>query len=142
MERNAFIYGLSAFLLAQLSYLIVLISSGPIRPAGIPLAIGAVLISVAISWFLLPHTGEMRVPVLVYGSVITAMAVAAILCGGNQWLVAVGAVIFTVSDALIAANRFVAEIPAATFLIMLTYYTAQYLLTTDARSNNYAAEKV
>jgi uncharacterized membrane protein YhhN len=42
-----------------------------------------------------------------------------------------------VSDSIIAFNRFNAPIEDARYAIMITYYLAQYLLTIDARRNQY-----
>lgn len=51
-----------------------------------------------------------------------------ILQQNNSWptkFCAIGAVIFTISDALIAFNMFLTDIPYAEVLIMVTYYIAQ-----------------
>ena len=75
----------------------------------------------------------MKIAVYLYMAVITAMAAAA-LCGrGNHPLVALGALMFVLSDSLIAVNRFVEPVPGARYWIMALYYGAQYLLTWDAR---------
>ena len=43
-------------------------------------------------------------------------------------LVFSGSVLFVLSDSMIALNKFFTEIPKASFLIMLTYFPAQYLI--------------
>jgi uncharacterized membrane protein YhhN len=43
-------------------------------------------------------------------------------------LVFFGSVFFVISDSMIALNKFYADIPRSSFLIMLTYFVAQYLI--------------
>lgn len=44
--------------------------------------------------------------------------------------VAIGAVLFILSDSAIAVDKFLQPIPAATWIIMTTYAAAQYLIVT------------
>ena len=46
----------------------------------------------------------------------------------RDWLWGVGAVLFVVSDMILAFSRFVSPVPDAGFLIMVTYYAAQLLI--------------
>jgi len=68
------------------------------------------------------------VPVVLYIAVIAAM-VACALATGNV-LFGVGAVLFMVSDSLIAWNRFVRPLSWAPLAIIVTYHVAQALLVT------------
>ena len=83
--------------------------------------------------YLSPHLGEMQIAVYLYMAVIMAMAAAALTGRNNHPLVALGALMFVLSDSLIAINRFVEPVPGARYWIMSLYYGAQYLLTWDAR---------
>ncbi|CAB4584430.1 unannotated protein [freshwater metagenome] len=67
------------------------------------------------------HT-ELVVPVSVYVVVITTMAVAAVASG--SWVSIAGAIIFMLSDALIAETRFVKARPWQPVGIMVTYHLA------------------
>jgi uncharacterized membrane protein YhhN len=40
-----------------------------------------------------------------------------------------GAIFFVSSDSILAFNKFYAPVPLASFLIMITYLVAQYLIT-------------
>jgi len=62
-------------------------------------------------------------PVVVYMVVISAMVVSAVAAG--PWLAGAGAVLFFVSDGLIAWNRFVAPLRRAPVAIMVTYHLGQ-----------------
>lgn len=78
--------------------------------------------------FLFPRLGDMALPILVYFSVILAMAVSTCLGRDNHWTAMAGAFLFILSDSLIALNMFVFPVPASDFWIMVTYYPAQALL--------------
>lgn len=81
----------------------------------------------ALVWVCAPHAGGLLWPVLLYGLVLGAMAVAA--TGVNTWT-AVGGALFLVSDALIALRTFVPDfgVPQDGFWVMVTYVTAQALI--------------
>ena len=69
-----------------------------------------------------------RIGVAVYGLVIAAMLYSALQYDGAC---AAGfkcaALLFVFSDAVIAWNRFIGPVPARTWIVMITYYLAQYL---------------
>lgn len=72
-----------------------------------------------------PNAG-LIVPVLAYIAVILTMTWAAIMTG-HGWLI-LGSLLFTTSDAILAWNRFVASVPYSGVLVMVTYYSAQFLI--------------
>ena len=51
---------------------------------------------------------------------------------GAKYLTAIGAVLFVISDCLIVYNLFVQPLRAQQFLIMSTYYAAQFLISLSA----------
>lgn len=128
MGALCFMAGLGAFLLAHICYIVwFAMLAHRARPAWL---VGPVAYSLVFLAFLWPHLGAMLVPVVVYAGVITAMlwralAVAAdarpILLQPAAW----GALLFVLSDSLIAIDRFVAPLPAAALAIMLTYWSGQ-----------------
>lgn len=80
---------------------------------------------------LYPHLGDLKVPVMIYALVIVLMVINALFRYGHTtmksfWLVFVGAILFMISDSLLAFNKFVVPIDGAGFWTMLTYITAQY----------------
>jgi uncharacterized membrane protein YhhN len=134
-DANFFIFGLAAFLVAHVLY-IFSFSTGLnhheikrklwliIIPVGI--AIGA------ISLFL-PYLGDLKLPVLLYIGIISAMLLAIVNRGfafgkTSYWFLLIGAVLFISSDFILAFNKFVEAVPNAGVLIMLTYGLAQYAL--------------
>ncbi|WP_226664390.1 lysoplasmalogenase [Microbulbifer aggregans] len=126
---NHFVFGLGAFLLAQLTY-----TGNFLRAAHFPSrrfvlrAIAILLAALLLAQQVLPGAGELAVPVACYIVAIVAMALSAAAHRSGSSLLFAGAVTFMVSDALIAINRFVDPVPLAGTWIMLTYYAAQALL--------------
>lgn len=126
---HQFVFGLGAFLLAQLIYAGNFLRAADFRRRrfwlrGAPVLAAAFLLA----QLLLPAAGELALPVLVYLVAIVAMALCAAAHRGDSALLFAGAVTFMVSDTLIALNRFIAPLPLAGTGIMLTYYGAQLAL--------------
>jgi len=131
-----FMLGLSGFLIAQVMYMIAFF-----RTKGdnilffkkIWLVIPLVLYGVGILWVLYDGLGDMMIPVFAYTGVILTMLMAAINRRGkvnrlSYHLVLFGAMLFILSDTLIAINKFTWEIPLPRLIIMGTYIIAQYLI--------------
>jgi uncharacterized membrane protein YhhN len=75
----------------------------------------------------------MQIPVTIYGIVITGMVISAVSRFGkvndsSYLLVFLGALLFLISDSLIAFNRFKQPFPAAGLSIMITYIFGQFLI--------------
>lgn len=82
---------------------------------------------------LYPSLGTMKIPVTVYGIVITSMLMAAfnrkdMVNSASFNLVFIGAVLFVFSDSCIAVNLFHKPFDLARIVIMSTYITAQLLI--------------
>lgn len=121
-----FVVGLVFFLLAHLAYLVLFVSRLAERRVQWWAGAYAVWLVVLLT-ILGTSTGELLVPVIAYGIVLSVMAVVATRC--NRW-VAWGAALFVASDSILAINRFLpdAGIPLAGFFIMVTYIAAQTLI--------------
>lgn len=142
---DAFVPGLIAFLLAHLCY-IVAFRAG--FRAGRGLLIAAALLAVfaginlAGLWPLLPN--DLRIPVVVYVVVLALMATLALArawtknaatpsAGTSARWAAIGAVLFVISDSVLAWDRFGGGLPAATLCVLSTYYAAQYCIARSVR---------
>jgi uncharacterized membrane protein YhhN len=123
-----FLAGLGAFLLAQLTYGVAF---WPCRRDSVlahpAFALPYLAVLVGLLVVLWDHLGDLRLPVTVYAVVIVGMAV---LATGVNGMVAVGALLFVVSDALIALDAVagLVRLPAHGFWVMLTYLAAQALI--------------
>ena len=121
-----FVIGLGCFLLAHVAYLVLFVRH---------LAVGRMprWVFLYAVWFvvllaiLVPHTGSLVVPVVLYGAVLCTMAVVAARCGA---VVAWGGALFVASDSLLSVKLFLPEVhlPLADFCIMATYTVAQTLI--------------
>jgi uncharacterized membrane protein YhhN len=130
-----FVYGLSAFLFGHLVYITLWVRSWekPLQFTFHQKLISAILFffTVFMLGFLLPLEGGLTIPVAVYMIVITAMAMTAVLAGFSCNWIFIGAILFVISDTLIALGRFKHVVTGLTsgFLVWSTYYAAQYLIT-------------
>jgi len=129
LDPKLFVFGLGAFLLAHCTYIGLFIRN---RVRGVPgrvtrlAAVGAVVaFSAALSAWIVPSVGGLAVPVVLYICALTAMVSTAILAAFRQRWVAVGALLFLISDSLLAINRFKTPVPWRDFLVWSTYYLGQ-----------------
>ncbi|HEU0185264.1 MAG TPA: lysoplasmalogenase [Blastocatellia bacterium] len=125
-----FIWGLLAFLVAHLIYILLFVRNRvrPLKPKGWQLAlVAAVLVcNILLSQWMAPSLGALTGPVIAYVCVITVMVVSAILAGFSKPWVCVGAILFLISDSILAVNKFKSPVPMAGYLIWATYYLAQF----------------
>lgn len=134
MVDGFFIPGLIAFLVAHLFYVLVYVKTGANfkRVRMWPLLL-LVTYGSALLLFLFGHLGDLAVPVVVYALVLLAMACFAFQRKGHTsaysyGLVTIGAMLFVLSDSLLAINQFARPIPLASLSVMATYILAQYLI--------------
>lgn len=133
-EELFFLGGLGAFLIAQVLFAISLYKSVytklvfDYRPLTPIMFYGALLLLA-----LLRKAGPMSIPILIYALCILSMVSIARLRRGltleesYRWAF-IGAFLFVISDSVLALNKFVFELPLASFFVMLTYVFAQYFL--------------
>jgi uncharacterized membrane protein YhhN len=122
-----FVFGLGAFLLGHLAYvpgLWLLGVSAPWLVAGLVL----VLVGVAtVGRRIVRGVGEREprlvAPVTAYIAVISAMVVSAV--GTASPFAIAGALLFYVSDSLIAVTNFIQDHPMGRLAVMVTYHLAQ-----------------
>ncbi len=129
--------GLFAFLLAHLFYIYAFLVSNNKRRGALKAQPAFILpfalfqgMFLYLSW---PKLAELKIPVLLYTTVISGMTLAAINRMGNVasssfFTVLFGALLFLISDSLIGMNKFVFPLPMAGALIMLFYGTGQFLI--------------
>ena len=129
-ERN-FPRGLAAFLAAHFFFVAAFAPFVPLEMPSAPRLVAVAALAI-LAWgmfrALKPGLGPLVVPVGAYFGVIGAMAAAAILGDFGGPTVAIGAVTFLVSDAVIAVDKFRARVPAGPWLIWATYYVAILLI--------------
>lgn len=132
LPMDLFLFGLASFLIAHLFYIRHFWGAWKrkAQPFRTIYLAGVVLYLIGLTAILTPVLGEMRIPVIVYGLVISAMLLFALHAGATDY--AVGAVLFVLSDSVLALNKFHTSFLLAGSLIMLTYGLAQYFIVTGA----------
>ena len=136
---NFFLFGLSAFLIAQVFYIVFFHNirmKEYIRGNALLLLLVIVYYSILIS-VLSPYLGTMRLPVRIYGVVLSFMVMLAMhtMLGKNKkaalWIM-MGAILFVTSDSILAFNKFFSPFNYAGLIIMFTYGLAQLFITEGA----------
>lgn len=138
---NLFLYGLGAFLMAHICYII-----GFKFAQTQPFAIGQVnfiklffqnlpiYLLAAVFYFLInAGLGSLKIPVVIYLIVIVLMATTARERHGKTlpmsfWQVMLGAILFMVSDGILAVNKFYLQFPESGVIVMGTYVMAQFFI--------------
>lgn len=138
-NQDFFLAGLISFLVAHILYSLSFYKV--IRNENVRIR-WWILMLVTVSYLLLmiwlsPYLGEMKWPVRIYGFVICTMFLLAahlsfIKFRSAGTLVRYGALLFLISDFLIATNKFYQSFDLIGFSIMLTYGLAQLLIVMGA----------
>ena len=134
-----FIFGLVAFLIAHIFY--ILFYENILKLENLKknywLFIPVLIYYVALIYLLSPHLGEMKLPVRVYGVVISYMLIQALQItriknSAASAMMITGAILFIASDSILAMNKFYQPFELAGISIMITYGMAQLLITLGA----------
>jgi uncharacterized membrane protein YhhN len=144
-----FIGGLASFLITQLIYMIAfslpkgknIMFTTRVYQIILVILYGAIML-----YFLYRSLGDMKVPVIAYTVIILLMLLSALnrygkVNGLSYILVVIGAMLFVISDSLIAVNKFHMKINFAGVMIMITYVTAQYLIVLGCIRQNILSTK-
>ncbi|WP_442266143.1 lysoplasmalogenase [Tenacibaculum sp. ZS6-P6] len=133
--EDFFVLGLVSFLITHVIY--IKIVSGYFNKIEIStkiLSFLAFLMYFSVIVFLIKdNLKELLLPVIVYGLVISMFGTTALLnyihnkTTENLWLL-IGALIFILSDSVIALNKFYSEQPIFSSVIMITYIVAQFYI--------------
>ena len=133
VSPRMFSAGLGSFLMAHLLF-IALFRRNHRRPLPwtVPnkIAIG-LLIAIALGFvaWLTPALGPIAPAVYTYIAAITTMLICAVLLNLQSKWVVMGALLFFLSDAILATSKFKMPVPGASWLIWPTYYLAQCGIT-------------
>jgi len=92
-----------------------------------------VLAGLGLVTILYGHLGDLKIPVIVYAAVLVFMTLSALYRFGRTSassfaMVFGGAILFMMSDSLLAINKFLEPLPMEGFWIMSTYISAQFLI--------------
>lgn len=134
-QEQFFIYGLASFLLAHI--LLITVSSRFLKHISVTRifmhSLPFIALLIGLIYMIYSGLGEMLIPVIVYGVVISVFGVISFLVyTGNRtvengWLF-LGALTFIASDSILAINKFYYATELLGISIMITYIIAQYLI--------------
>lgn len=145
LPRERFIAGLISFLLAHIFYILGFNQTSPAW--NLPAFIISVIVALTMlrvyrriaAGLMAGGNSSLRLPVLIYSFVISLMLLSALLTlTGNTWnalpamLVSAGAVLFFISDTLLAWNKFVQPLNYAPLAVIITYHFGQTLIALGA----------
>ncbi len=130
-----FILGLLFFLIAHLSYILMVIiyfqktTFKQVIIASLPYT----LIFILLLTILYDGLGAMRIPVIVYAITISVFGIVSLILyiqnkSKASLLLVIGVLIFITSDSVLALNMFYKKQSFYPLLIMITYVIAQYLI--------------
>ena len=123
--------GLFSFLTGHVWYMVGFLSDDWSIPI-LPIIIIIILVIGMVSQ-LYPSAGKLKIPVLVYITVIAGMGITAFgrfeaLQSTPAIIGAIGATLFMVSDGVLGWNKFKSPFYVAEGIILFTYYSGQYLI--------------
>ena len=118
-----FLPGLGSFLLAHIFYIFCFkyLSKKKVAPK---YAVIIFLYFISLIAFLYPYLNEMKIPVIVYGITISTMLYFSLKTGNVKLIL--GALMFVISDSVLAINLFVNKGTLLGVLVMMTYVAAQW----------------
>ena len=135
-KSNLFLFGIAAFLMTQLLY-IAIFSKG-LGKSTLAQKFSALfpfsLFFIILISILRPGLNDFLIPVVIYGLAISVFGSVSLLKylvikNGASLLLLIGAILFILSDSLIALNKFHEPRAFYSVTIMLTYIAAQYLIS-------------
>lgn len=144
-----FILGLVSFLIAHLLFIKIIIKR--IKKTPTRNIIGSsflfFLIFCGLIYTLRNSLGELLIPVIIYGLTISAFGTVALIDYLNKksvkslWML-FGAVVFVVSDSVLAINKFYNQKLIFEVIVMSTYILAQFLIYRSMILENKSVEKL
>jgi uncharacterized membrane protein YhhN len=134
-----FLLGLSAFLLAHVCYIIFfhVVRIREKIKSNVWLLLIVVIYYATLITILSPHLGDMKLPVRIYGIVISFMFMLAMHMlfiknkTAGKWMMT-GALLFVISDSVLAINKFYQSFEFSGIIIMLSYALAQFFIVEGA----------
>lgn len=124
-----FVAGMAAFALGHIVYVLCFLQWGRVlglNKRDYPVAGLVVIVSLALLVWFFPGMGDLTAPALIYQAVITTMVATAMVVKAPM-LARLGAVIFMLSDSLIAVDRFT-DLNPPIGSVWLTYAAAQIMI--------------
>lgn len=133
VSPNYFLFGLISFLIAHVLYVLAFKLQRNKKVNAYGFVILLIAYASGLFYVLLDGLNDMMIPVMIYMLVILSMATTAYLRKGivnriSYLMVLLGALLFLISDSILALNKFYQPQQYANITIMTTYALAQFLI--------------
>ncbi len=130
---DLFVFGLSAFLLAHIGFIILFIRLHRFTVKAAP-TLMLVPIMIIYYWILYPELNDLALPVMVYMSVIVLMGLQGLGISVDRrsqasYWIAFAVLLFMFSDSVIALNRFLIPLEWSPILVLSTYWASITILS-------------
>lgn len=131
-SADLFAAGLGAFLIGHIVYISLFWRNRP-KPTRMGILDGGIVILLGLfvtfmSMWLLPSTGSLAPAVAMYMGALTGMVVAAVALQLPERWVMLGALLFLISDTILAVSKFKSPVVGRDLLVWPTYYVGQLLI--------------
>jgi len=128
-QSRFFVPGLGSFLAAHVAYVVAFVpyASG-FSGTGLAVLVAALVVAGLLLARIAPKLGRLRVPVFAYFAVIMTMVAASLSIPEASWILGAGAVIFALSDSLIAVRKFWTPFALINEAVWITYIAAQFMI--------------
>lgn len=128
-----FMFGLISFFMAHVFYIVIFWRQRNLKINAAGLITILVLYAIGLFYLLKDGLGNLLIPVISYIIIILGMALTAFLRQEKVSkisfiLVFLGAILFIISDSILALNKFYMPLKLSSISIMLTYGLAQYFI--------------
>lgn len=141
LNPNYFMIGLASFLFAHVIYIFVFLKQRDPRKSPMSFMVAMMVYATLLFYILKDGLGELLLPVIIYMMVILSMSTTAFLRlkhpdnTSYNW-VFIGALLFMMSDSILAVDKFYQPLTLSSISIMLTYAMAQYCIVTGILKMN------
>jgi uncharacterized membrane protein YhhN len=125
-RTHLFLIGLVLFLTAHIFYIITFFRLSHFSRKRIIPKVLVLTAAIILAFLLQDINHRMFLPVMIYLVIITVMTFLSLSLEPFNRVVAIGAVLFMVSDTVIAVNKFLHPIPSSTVFNISLYYIAQF----------------
>ena len=128
-QSRFFVPGLGSFLAAHIAYVAAFLpyASG-LSGVGLAVLIAALIAAGLLLARIAPKLGRLRVPVFAYFAVIMTMVATSLAIPEASWILGAGAVVFALSDSLIAVRKFWTPFALINEAVWITYIAAQFMI--------------
>ena len=127
-DGDYFVPGLGSFLIAHIFYAIAFAQSRAFENLSLIPMVLIVALGIFVTWRIWSGLDELKIPVVLYILVSMGMGFSAAVHSPLSWILILGAIIFMISDSIIAWDKFWTSVRGRSFWVMGTYYAAQLLI--------------